>query len=547
MSLHSAPKQSELVKTCPFVSNLSLPAEQAWRSLKVFHAYQLVLSLAFFTLFASHTGPAMFGQSNPSLFYSVSLTYFTITLFSTVFIRKPYIPYARQVQLKIITDIAFLTLIMHASGGITSGLGILLAVTVAAGGLLAGGLCTLFFAAIATFAVLGEQIIADTLHSFAKTAYTYAGVLSASFFTIALLAMVLAKRVEKSQRVAEQQGRDISSLQQLNSYIIKQLPSGVIVIDQHNNISDANAAASILIGQPLIIGSSLLSSSEAYWQLFNRWRRNPLENIAIFSATPNTPRIRLRFSQLTHLTDKAYVIFLEDLSVIDQQVQQGKLASLGRLTASIAHEIRNPLGAISHAGELLAESHQLNQEDQHLLNIIHKHSARVNRIVKNIMDLSRQQESLIEPINLHTWLKDFENDFIEEFGLSASPLQFETDSGAGEINFDKNHLKQIIDNLCSNALKYGQQQLQPIRINIKAGRTALNNAMYISISDHGKGIDDKLAQQIFEPFFTTSSSGTGLGLYISSQLAQLNHATLSYTTNNDGGSCFTLLFTQPNP
>jgi len=547
MSMHSAPKQSELVKTCPFASNLSLSAEQAWRSLKVFHAYQLVLSLAFFTLFASHIGPSVFGQSDPSLFYSVSLTYFAITLFSTVFIRKPYIPYARQVQVKIITDIVFLSLIMHASGGITSGLGILLAVSVAAGGLLAGGLCTLFFAAIATFAVLGEQIIADSLHSFAKTAYTYAGVLSASFFTIALLAMVLAKRVEKSQRVAEQQGRDISRLQQLNNYIIKQLPSGVIVIDQHNNISDANAAASILVGQPLIIGSSLLSSSEEYWQLFNRWRRNSRDDTAILAATPNTPRTQLRFSQLTHLTNNAYVIFLDDLSAIDQQVQQGKLASLGRLTASIAHEIRNPLGAISHAGELLAESHQLSQEDQHLLNIIHKHSARVNRIVKNIMDLSRQQESLVEPIDLCTWLKDFESDFIEQFGLSASPLHIQTDNSACEISFDKDHLKQIIDNLCSNALKYGQKKPQPIKINVKAGQTKLNNAMYLSVSDHGKGIDDKIAQQIFEPFFTTSSSGTGLGLYISSQLAALNHATLSYATNSDGGSCFTLLITQPKP
>jgi two-component system sensor histidine kinase PilS (NtrC family) len=136
---------SDFVQTCPFGSGFYLPAEQAWRTLKVFHAYQVVLSAAFFWLFVSHTGPSIFGQSNAALFQSISLTYFALTVFSTVFIRKPYIPYTRQVQFKILCDIIFLSLLMHASGGLTSGLGILLAVSVAAGGLLAGGAMHTFF------------------------------------------------------------------------------------------------------------------------------------------------------------------------------------------------------------------------------------------------------------------------------------------------------------------------------------------------------------------------------------------------------------------
>ena len=198
----STDRQDDFVKTCPFGNGFYLPTAQAWRTLKVFHSYQIVLSAAFFGLFVTQTGPSIFGQSNESLFQAVSLIYLALTIFSTVFIRKPYIAYTRQVQFKILADIVFLTLLMHASGGITSGLGILLAVSVAAGGLLAGGQCTLVFAAVATFAVLGEQIHADFTQQFAKTAYTYAGVLSASFFTIGLLALVLAKRVESSEKVA---------------------------------------------------------------------------------------------------------------------------------------------------------------------------------------------------------------------------------------------------------------------------------------------------------------------------------------------------------
>ena len=540
--MHSAPKQSEFVKTCPFGSGFYLPAEQAWRTLKVFHAYQLVLSSVFFTLFASHTGPSIFGQSNPGLFQAVSLTYFALTLFSTVFIRKPYIAYTRQVQFKIIADIIFLTFLMHASGGITSGLGVLLAVSVAAGGLLAGGQCTLVFAAIATFAVLGEQLYADLTGIFAKTAYTYGGVLSASFFTISILALVLAKRVEKSEQIAQLQSREIDELIHLNDYIIKHLQSGIIVVDHHNKVRLANDAAKTLIEHPITIGAALSDISPECWQLFTRWLRDPNQSSADIAASTHSPRTKLRFSQLHNLADNAYIIFLDDLSTIELQVQQEKLASLGRLTASIAHEIRNPLGAISHAGELLSESTSIKKEDLRLLDIIHNHTNRVNSIVKSILQLSRQEDSHIETIKLDKWIADFDKEFMEQFGLQTSPIQINIAQNVKTIQFDNNHLKQIIDNLCSNALKYGQLVDKQQIIYMQIGISPINQQVYISITDAGKGMDETTAEQIFEPFFTTSPSGTGLGLYISSQLAELNHAKLSYQANPNGGSCFTLLF-----
>ncbi len=539
--MHSAPKQSEFVKTCPFGSGFYLPAEQAWRTLKVFHAYQMVLSLAFFGLFISHTGPSIFGQSNATLFQSVSLTYLAFIFFSTVFIRKPYIPYARQVQLKIISDILLLTLLMHASGGITSGLGILLAVSIAAGGLLAGGQCALVFAAIATFAVLGEQVYADIGDVFAKTAYMYAGVLSASFFTIAILALVLAKRVETSEQLALEQSREIDDLIQLNDYIIKHLQSGIIVIDQYQTIRLTNQAANTLLGLKLTTGASLSDISTESSQLFKRWLRSPNENSAILAASSNTPRIKLHFNQLDTFTYSAYIIFLDDLSSLDQQIQQGKLASLGRLTASIAHEIRNPLGAISHAGELLSESPSIEKEDRRLLDIIHNHTGRVNSIVKSILQLSKQEDSHIENIRLSNWLTEFDEQFKEQFGLTESPIVIKVSHKINHIQFDKNHLKQIIDNLCSNALKYGQRNPSQPFIEIRCGINKATQRNFICITDNGTGIEETIALQIFEPFFTTSSSGTGLGLYISSQLAELNHAKLIYSVNAAGGSTFTLL------
>ena len=228
-------------------------------------------------------------------------------------------------------------------------------------------------------------------------------------------------------------------------------------------------------------------------------------------------------------------------------IQQGKLASLGRLTASIAHEIRNPLGAISHAGELLSESTSIEKEDRRLLDIIHKHSGRVNSIVKSVLQLSRQEKNHIEAITLSSWLKEFEQDFKDQLGLEISPLHITTSAKFNEVFFDKNHLKQIIDNLCSNALKYGQANSNKTTIAVTTGIHLASQQSYITVTDNGKGIDKLVAQQIFEPFYTTSPSGTGLGLYISSQLAELNHAKLSYEENPSGGSRFTLLFSTAKP
>jgi len=389
--------------------------------------------------------------------------------------------------------------------------------------------------------VLGEQTYADINDVFPKTAYMYAGVLSASFFTIAVLALVLAKRVETSEQLALKQSREIDDLIQLNDYIIKHLQSGIIVIDQHQTIRLANKAANTLLGLKLTTGASLSDISIEGSQLFKRWLRSPHENSAILAASSNTPRIKLHFNQLDSFTDNAYIIFLDDLSSVDQQIQQGKLASLGRLTASIAHEIRNPLGAISHAGELLSESPSIEKEDQRLLDIIHNHTGRVNSIVKSILQLSRQEDSHIESIPLAHWLNEFESQFMEQFGLTKSPLIINIPNDLNNIDFDKNHLKQIIDNLCSNALKYGQQTPSHPQIEIRCGIQKATQRSFISISDNGTGIEDTVAAQIFEPFFTTSSSGTGLGLYISNQLAELNHAKLSYSANAAGGSTFTLL------
>ncbi|ORU89829.1 MAG: two-component sensor histidine kinase [Cycloclasticus sp. symbiont of Poecilosclerida sp. M] len=533
-------KTTDKLIACPYNKGFYLSAEQAWSNLKVFHAYQLILSAAFFVLFASETGPSLFGQSNAALFYSASLAYFALTLFSTALIR--HLSYKSLVQFKILIDIIALSLLMHASGGITSGLGVLLAVSVAAGGLMAGGVCTLAFAALATFAVLGEQLYADYKNVFDTTAYTYTSALSTSFFAIAALALVLTKRAEDSEQVIHQQSQDIYTLELINGHIIEQLSSGVIVIDANKNILLKNKAANHFVENNIKLGKPLAEVSTDFSELLDCWVNSPKQQTAIIEGKAASPRIQLQFHRLATDAENAYLIFLDDLSVVDQQVQQQKLALLGGFTARIAHEIRNPLGAISHAGQLLAESDQIPQDDRRLLDIIHQQSERVNGIVKSILNLSRLEQTTVDVIDMSTWLKEFEVEFTNEFGLNQSPLIMTKPTSTIAVLFDKNQLKQIIDNLCSNALKHGQQDIDEPNIMLTLGIQKNSQQTYLAVSDNGKGMNPDIVERIFEPFFTTSSSGTGLGLYISNQLAELNHATLRFTQNSNGGSCFTLYF-----
>jgi two-component system, NtrC family, sensor histidine kinase PilS len=251
---------------------------------------------------------------------------------------------------------------------------------------------------------------------------------------------------------------------------------------------------------------------------------------------PNHSDIHIRFMVLPTRHEFYYMIILEDITLYNQRLQQSKLASLGQLTASIAHEIRNPLGAISHAGQLLSEIPYLSAQDKRLTEIIQTHSHRVNRIIEDILKLSKRSNSTREKIQLKSWLENYLLNFNLEHSISSETFQlsYEVDSVCAFM--DSNHLKQIMDNLCLNALKYGKPELGPIHIKLRI----IQQDVCIEIIDKGPGISQEDLRHLFEPFFTTSASGTGLGLYISKELAELNQAKLGYHLTEDNRSCFRL-------
>ncbi|MCK9394585.1 MAG: HAMP domain-containing histidine kinase [Methylobacter sp.] len=528
------PNTNETIYPCPFSKGYGIPAQQAWLLLKVFLGYRLILAGLFVVLFYRYSGSSLFGAYDSQLFIYSSQSYLLLSILSGICIAWRLTSYTTQAQLLIFTDILILTLIMHASGGVNSGMGALLAVSIAAGGLLIGGRCAMLFAAMASLTVLAEQIFADYMRSFNSTSYANAGMLGASFFTIALLSYILAKRSEQILQLADQQKQTITKLEDLNKYIIQHLQSGIIIANKQQTIQMANESA-LRLANLAVLPVKLGDISEQLSQAFQTWLSDPEQNLALLKL-PDQSEIHSRFMPLPTGHEFFYMIILEDIALYNQQVQQSKLASLGRLTASIAHEIRNPLGAISHAGQLLADNPLLSVQDRRLTEIIQTHSVRVNHIIEDILQLSRRTDSRREKLYLKPWLDNYLKNFTLEHAanIDAFKLSYPDEPLCAVI--DPGHLRQVMDNLCRNALKYGKPEAGPIILRA----FAIQKAPCIEVVDNGSGISREHQSHLFEPFFTTSSSGTGLGLYISRELAELNQAKLSYYLTDDNRSCFRL-------
>jgi two-component system sensor histidine kinase PilS (NtrC family) len=524
-----------IIHPCPLSKGYGIPEQQAWLLLKVYLVYRLFLAGFFIALFYAPVAPSVLGSLNAQLYHSASLLYLLLTLISGFLLRSRFATYSLQAQFLLFSDIILLTLIMHASGGLKSGIGILMAVSVASGGVTIGGRCAMFFAAMASLLVLAEEIYADFTDSFAAASYPYAGMLGAAFLTIALLSYVLAKRSESLLELAARHERTIANLEELNHYIIQHLETGILITNRKQIVQLANTAALKMLNlekSPLHLRDISARLSED----FGDWLYDQELDQAELTL-PDQAEIRVRFILLPTRSRAFYMLVLEDIALYNQHVQQSKLASLGRLTASIAHEIRNPLGAISHAGQLLSENPDFTPQDRRLTQIIQTHSKRVNKIIEDILQLSRRSASRREKIQLKPWLTHY----LETFTLEHQPAEQKTfrlhiDQDRLTAFIDPGHLKQILDNLCRNALLYGHPEHGPITLHVYIAQ----NSPCIEVIDNGPGIAPEHQSRLFEPFFTTSSKGTGLGLFICKELAELNHAKLGYHLSQNQRSSFRL-------
>ena len=358
-----------------------------WRLLRVYSYYRLFLAILLLGLFSIRPEQPMIGAATPTLFLITAIGYLAASTSTVIFLRWQRSQIPMQSLMLLLVDILALTLMVHASGGINTQLTLLFLVTVAAGNILLSGRLGAFIAAAAAIALLYEQFYFALSQSdgLSTDALAQTSILGLSFFGAALFSQLIAHRTRQGEALAAQRAEDIQALQRLNDQIIRRMRTGIIVVNRHRHILLSNEAAGELLGLPNGIDSGLALAEVSVTLEANyfAWRRNPLLRAIPFRNTQESTEVSAKFARLNPEDPNSGIVlvFIEDTSQLTQRAQQLKLASLGRLTASIAHEIRNPLGAISHATQLLVESEHINGPDLRLLQIIEQHCRRMNGIV----------------------------------------------------------------------------------------------------------------------------------------------------------------------
>jgi two-component system sensor histidine kinase PilS (NtrC family) len=523
----------------------------SWRVLITLNVFRLLVAALLLGLFFLGGEPRIFGDRYPIPFATSATVYLLFAIVFATSLRQRWAPASVQAAIQLLTDIVLVVALMHASGGIGSGLGGLLIIFVGAGSLVLPRQIPAFVGALATFAILGEQVFAQFTGAGDAVNYPAAGVLSAIIFSMSLAVRPLARRIQESEALARQRGVDLQNLSELNEYIVQHLRESIIVTDADNRIRLNNASAAKLLGADGLFRSRPLhEASEPLADYVQRWRvDHALSSHPEFTLVNegNSARITAHLAPLGKGGDRSgpLLVFLEDASIFNARVQQSKLASLGRLSASIAHEIRNPVGAMSHAAQLLGEADSLTEDDKRLTEIIQTHSSRVSHIIDNVLQLSRRESGAPERFQIRPWLEDFAREFTRTLELQEGELAIEDVPDDLEVRMDKSHLRQVLWNLCDNAVKYASET-GGILVELHAGRVEAQGRPYLEVRDHGLGVDPTTAEQIFEPFFTARSGGTGLGLYISRELCELNRATLLYLDRAGGGSIFRIVFSDPD-
>ncbi len=514
-----------------------------WGALRTLSLYRWTISTLLIGLWWSDQGSRILPGVNESFLPLLCALYLvTSPLLSLVLLfKKP--GYQLQTYIHVAVDIALTTVLVFVCGGMSSGLGVLMLTPVGGIGTLIPRRTAILFAAIASLSLLAEEIFRDVYDYPPAADYTLAGLVGILTFIVCYAANRLAHRAKESAKLAEQRGIDLANLSHLNERIIHHMAAGVIVLDETDHIRMMNMSALRLLDAKKrnISGSPIASFAPQLLDQLKDWRKSEK---ATFDGDPvliSSHRVLPHFSRLGKAQGPA-LIFLEDASRFIEQSQQIKLNALGRLTASIAHEIRNPLGAISHASQIIQEWKNSPEEESRLLDIIDRHCLRINAIVENVLNLSKRQDTVPQSFDLGEWLVKAVDDYMHtefgsqcEFNMKNIPNDF-------QVRFDPGHLSQIVHNLWDNAHQHSTQSDAITEIMLKAGFEDESGRPYLDIFNAGPAIPEELVEQIFEPFFTGMNNGTGLGLYLARELCECNNASVSYIQQSGEFVCFRILF-----
>lgn len=500
---------------------LSATWEANWPSFQYFNLYRFVIAcLVFLTLLFPHEWFARLSLSPSAGMLILTTGYMGSVLVGLLLSLYWTKRFNLQLSLQVCIDVGVICVLMLVAGGVSSGLGVVLLVSLAAASLVGRGRLVLFYAALATLGTLLIQIFGILALDFEQASIVHAGLMSAGFFATAILARLLGQRAMINEDLARRRGEALDNQIRISQRVVERMQDGVVIVGANGEIRQCNPVARVMLGlpeaQPLLLAAHVptLAAAMAVWESGG-------SAPAVHVAANDGGELSARFER-TASTGGEVLVFLEDFQRIKERAQQLKLASLGRLTASIAHEIRNPLSAISHAGELLREERRGDMQDR-LLRILSDNVLRLDRIVKDVLELGRQTRAVPEPLQLNEFCAAFVEHFVAAENLSEGIVEVLGEQSVA-LCFDRSHLHQVLWNLVSNALRHSTRTAAAVRIELHLG--ASEGRVELHVLDDGPGVSASAREQIFEPFYTTHHQGTGLGLFIARELCAANGASL---------------------
>ncbi len=510
-------------------------AADFWRSLYYFSYYRLtlaVLLVAFGVVFSSELS---LGVRSWKWFFITSLIYALAVLLSFIPLQLRWPRFTWQLAIQMGSDIVGLTVLSYMSGGTRSNIGLLLLVSLAAASIISRGTNTLFFAALASLAMLLSHAYAIVYADADISQFLQVGLLCGAYFAVAGLTHALAQYAVDSQELAQRRGRDLFSMYEASRLVMRDMHDGVVVVDGEGKITQMNTCAERLLHKVFNQGSHL---AETFPMLFGQYAVWKQTGHASRSTQPLDAGVqaRLRFVAIDQSEGSSgTVIFLEDMQRVKAEAQQIKLAALGRLTANIAHEVRNPLSSISYATELMQEE-SANESQQKLLKIVLDNTHRINQIVEDVMQLNKRDRAQPELFDLAEKLHILIDEFNAAERISPDIVALSAMPDV-KIPFDVGHFHQVVWNLCRNALRYCSKSPESVVLKM----AILNDQLSLAVQDDGPGVAAEQQSKLFEPFFTTTAEGTGLGLYVAKELCEANGARLEYR-DGQRGACFQIFF-----
>ncbi len=537
----------------------AVPTMSPWlmqRELSLFSLYRVLEAALLALLVFSPWGELMGEVVDPAVATAVGAGYLVASIGLLLHARHPRVDHPAHAAVGVGVDIVVAALVTHAIPEVAPGVAMLLLFNIGAASLFVTLRSSLLIAGAATLALLVERIARLAAGDGFDRPLAETLMFALGFFAAASLTRQLGKQVRDTQALADRRGAEAANLAEINELIIRRMQTGVLLVDGTGQIRLANEAAMALLGdadtagdgapRPSPRGSdgagtdarlqgrtlSRLAPSLAL-RLAN-WLRGDRDDETPLSLREHTD-VMPRFVRLLANSDNT-LVFLDDTSLVSRRAESLTLATMGRFSAGLAHEIRNPLAAISYATQLLEESEDIRDADRRLLQIIHQQCVRTNGIVESVLGLARRERARPEHVDLVAAAHAFVQDYRLVVADDNAELRVSCDQATFGAVFDPRHLQQVLTALVNNAVRYGRMPGEPARITLRI--EAQGDRATLSVLDRGPGIPDAVAAQLFRPFFTTSESGTGLGLYIAHELCRANEAPLEYIAVPGGGACF---------